>query len=116
MDPRIPALARNLLDYSLSLKPGEKLLIEGETGSEELVRGLIAESYARGVQPFFELTDPTLRRAQLLGAVREQFDLEVAWRSPGSVRWTPASTSWPERTSRNSQMYPQGPCSSSVSP
>jgi len=39
MDTRIPALARNLLDYSLALKPREKLLIEEETGSEELVRG-----------------------------------------------------------------------------
>ena len=80
MDARIPALARNLLDYSLSLQPGEKLLIEGETGCEELVRGLIAEAYARGAQPFFDLTDPTLRRAQLLHATREQIDLEVGWR------------------------------------
>ena len=80
MDPRIEALAHNLLDYSLSLEPGEKLLIEGETGSEELVRGLIAEAYARGVQPFFELTDPTLRRAHLLGATKEQLDLEIGWR------------------------------------
>ncbi len=39
VDARIPALAHNLLDYSLSLEPGEKLLIEGETGCEELVRG-----------------------------------------------------------------------------
>lgn len=57
-----------------------KLLLEGETGCEELVRGLMAEAYARGAQPFFDLVDPTLRRAQLLGATREQLDLEVAWR------------------------------------
>lgn len=80
MDPRISALARNLLDYSLDLRPGEKLLLEGETGSEELVRGLITEAYARGAEPFFELTDPTLRRAQLLGATREQLDREMTWR------------------------------------
>ncbi len=80
MDPRIPALARSLLDHSLSLQSGEKLLIEGETGSEELVRGLIAETYARGAQPFFELVDPALRRAQLLGATREQLDVEMRWR------------------------------------
>lgn len=54
METRISALARNLLDYSLSLQPEEKLLLEGATGCEELVRGLIAEAYARGAQPFFE--------------------------------------------------------------
>lgn len=80
MDVRIPALARNLLDHSLSLQPREKLLIEGETGCEELVRGLMAEAYARGAQPFFELTDPTLRRVQLLGATKEQLELEMSWR------------------------------------
>lgn len=80
MDARIPALARTLLDYSIGLEAGDKLLIEGETGCEELVRGLMAEAYARGAVPFFELTDPRLRRAQLLGATREQLDLEVAWR------------------------------------
>ncbi|MBU2601160.1 MAG: aminopeptidase [Actinobacteria bacterium] len=80
MDTRVTALARNLLDYSVSLQPGDKLLIEGETGCEELVRGLIAGAYARGAEPFFELSDPTLRRAQLLGATREQLDLEMRWR------------------------------------
>ncbi|MHB1344033.1 MAG: aminopeptidase [Thermoleophilia bacterium] len=80
MDPRIGLLACNLLDYSLCLQPGEKLLIEGETGCEELARGLIGEAYARGAEPFFEFVDPTIRRAQLLGATREQFDCEMAWR------------------------------------
>ena len=80
VDPRLSALARNLLDYSLSLQPGEKLLLEGEVGCEELVRGLMAEAYSRGAEVFFELVDPTLRRAQLLGATREQLDLEMTWR------------------------------------
>ncbi len=80
MDARVASLARQLLDHSLNLQPGEKLLIEGETGCEELVRGLIAEAYARGALPFFELVDPRLRRAQLLGASRELLDIEMAWR------------------------------------
>jgi len=78
LDTRIATLVRNLLDYSVSLEPRDKLLIEGETGCEGLVRGLITGAYARGVQPFFELVDPTLRRAQLLGATREQIDLEMS--------------------------------------
>ncbi len=80
MDSRLIGLARNLLDYSLALQPGDKVLIEGETGCEELVQVLISEAYARGAMPFFELVDAPVRRSQLLGACREQLDLEVDWR------------------------------------
>jgi aminopeptidase len=76
-DPRLETLARTVLGYSLGLKAGEKLLIEGETGSEPLVRGLMAEAYRMGAAPFFELTDPALRRAWLLGATREQLDFKI---------------------------------------
>jgi len=80
VDARIAPLARQLLDHSLDLQPGERVLIEGQTGSEELVRGLIAEAHARGALPFFEIVDPRVRRAQLLGASRELLDIEMAWR------------------------------------
>lgn len=40
----------------------------------------MAEAYERGAEVFFEIVDPTLRRAQLLGATREQLDLEMTWR------------------------------------
>ena len=80
MDARLSALARTLFDYALCLQPGDRVLIEGETGCEPLVRGLIKEAYARGAEPFFEVVDPTLRRAQLMGAGREQLDAEASWR------------------------------------
>ena len=78
MDPRLTTLAQTLLGYSLSLGPGAKLLIEGETGCEPLVREILAEGYRRGVEPFFELTDPLLRRAWLLGAGDEQLALKFS--------------------------------------
>jgi aminopeptidase len=77
MDPRIETLARNLLSYSLDLKAGERLFIQGETGCEPLVRGLIAEAYRMRAVPFFELTDTELRRAWLLGATREKLDRQI---------------------------------------
>jgi aminopeptidase len=80
MDARISALARNLFDHSLALKRGDRVLIEGEAGCEPLVRGLIKEAYERGAEPFFEVVDPVLRRAQLLGANRGQLDVEASWR------------------------------------
>ncbi len=78
-DPRLDVLAANLLDYSLAVKAGEKVLIEGETGAEELMIALVEAAYRRGVVPFVTLGDARLRRACLLGAKREQMDLQVAW-------------------------------------
>jgi aminopeptidase len=72
MDPRLTTLAQTLLGYSLGLEPGARLFIEGETGCEPLVREILAEAYRRGIEPFFELTDTSLRRAWLLGAGDEQ--------------------------------------------
>lgn len=78
-DPRVQTLADNLLDYSLELKPGEKVLIEGETGSRDLMILLIGAVYQRDAVPFVDIGDPQLRRAWLLGANREQMDLRVSW-------------------------------------
>jgi aminopeptidase len=78
MDARLTTLAQTLLGYSLGLVAGEKLLIEGETGCEPLVRELLAEAYRRDLQPQFELTDASLRRAWLLGAGEEQLAFKFA--------------------------------------
>jgi len=72
-------LAEKLLDYSLALQPGERLLIEAETGSEPLVRVAIEEAYRRGAVPFFDVSDAGLQRTWLLGAERPQMERQVAW-------------------------------------
>ena len=53
LDARIPALARNLLDHSLRIRPGEKLLIEGETGCDRTrdIRKLFGCNRADGNVP-----------------------------------------------------------------
>jgi Leucyl aminopeptidase (aminopeptidase T) len=56
-DQRIETLARNLLGYSLEIKAGDRIFIEGETGSEPLVRGLLEEAYRMGAVPSFEVID-----------------------------------------------------------
>lgn len=79
MDPRIEILARNLLDYSLNLQPGQRLLVEGEVGSSDLLLALMSEAYKRGAQPFLELHDFHLHRGWLLGADRKMLETRTAW-------------------------------------
>ncbi len=78
-DPRLQILAGNLLDYSLELKAGEKVLIEGEAGSVDLVIALVEAAYAREALPFVHTGDSRLQRAWLLGATREQMELQASW-------------------------------------
>ena len=52
-DPRLQTLAGSLLDYSLELKSGERLLIEGDVGSRDLMIALVEETYRRGRGTFY---------------------------------------------------------------
>jgi len=78
-DPRLEILAHNLLDFSLELREGEKLLIEGEPESRELMIVLVEEAYKRGAVPFVHTGSARLQRAWLLGAAKEQMDLQTEW-------------------------------------
>ncbi len=78
-DPRLEILAGNLLDYSLDLQPGEKVLISGESGSVPLMIELVEATYRRKAVPYVLLGDERLQRAWYLGATREQMDLRVSW-------------------------------------
>ncbi len=60
-DPRITLLAKNLINYSVNLKKGEKVLIENFGIQTELVTALVQEAYAAGGFPFVSLKRPSSR-------------------------------------------------------
>lgn len=78
MDPRNKTLAKNLVNYSVNLQKGERVLIE-VTGPEaqELIAALIREVYAVGGVPYLKLKDPYLNRELLLRATEEQISLRA---------------------------------------
>jgi aminopeptidase len=78
-DPRLEMLATNLLDYSIKLEAGDRLLIESDVPARDLVVALVEGAYQRAAVPFYEVGDARIRRAWFLGAAREQMDLEVSW-------------------------------------
>lgn len=80
MDPRIERLAKNLVNYSCKVQPGEKVLIHyyGDT-PKLLVKQLIKEVYAAGGYPFIEHTDESVLREILLGVSKEQYDIMATW-------------------------------------
>ena len=54
-DERLKVLARNLVNYSCSLKKGEKILIEAMDTDPEFVCALVDEVYKVGGYPFVNL-------------------------------------------------------------
>lgn len=78
-DQRMELLARNIADYSLELKSGEKILIE-ITGMEiPLARALVKEAYRVGALPFLAITNHTLQREILKGLSVEQAQAMAGW-------------------------------------
>ena len=76
MDSRIVKLAKNLVNYSIRLQKGEKVLIETRgTDAYPLVRQIIKEVYAVGGIPFVQLEMNTIQRELLLGITDEQLQL-----------------------------------------
>ena len=76
MDKRIRTLAKNLVNYSCKVKPGDKVYVH-YTGpsTEDLARLIIKEVYAVVGQPYAHYTNPKVQREMLLGCTEEQLRL-----------------------------------------
>lgn len=78
-DSRIKTLAKNLVNYSCEIKPGEKVLIEN-TGLElSLVNKIVEEVNKAGGLPFVSIKSAPVERALLMGATEEQIKLRAKY-------------------------------------
>ena len=78
-DSRITKLAENLIQYSVQLQPGEKLLIDLPNGGEEIATALVEETYRVGGIPFVNMESEVIRKALLLGATKEQYEYQLKY-------------------------------------
>ncbi len=72
-DPRVKKLAYNLVNYSVKVKKGDKVLIEAFETDSEITVELVNAVYAAGGQPFVEIRDNKVQRAILCGGNDEYF-------------------------------------------
>jgi len=79
LDPRIHALAKNLITYSTSLQKGEKILIEMFDDALPLARAIVTETYRAGGIPFLTLKNNQLQRVLLQNATIDQLKLIAKW-------------------------------------
>lgn len=78
-DERVKILAKNLINYSVRLQKGEKVLIEVIDGGYDLAQELVAAAYRADAVPFVTVKHNALQRALLLEAQKEQIDRIAAW-------------------------------------
>ena len=81
VDVRIEKLAKVLINYSVSLKKGEKLLIEAKGVDYMLVNALIKEAFKVGAYPFVEMFDNRVSRELLMGETEEYAKLKAKYAS-----------------------------------
>lgn len=75
MNNDIKILAYNLVNYSCSLKKGEKVLIEAIGIPNDLPKAIIEECYKVGAIPFVNIIDNDIQRSLLIGLDKEHADL-----------------------------------------
>ncbi|WP_407311170.1 aminopeptidase [Desulfosporosinus sp. SB140] len=78
-DPRIEKLANSLINYSVALQPGEKILIEVIGTDLTLAQALVRQAYQAGGMPFVSLVNHTLMRDLLKGFTAEQAEAMTRW-------------------------------------
>ena len=72
-DPRMTKLAHILVNYSLKLQPGEKVLIQDTNLELDFVKEIVNAVHDAGAIPFVQLNDKNLERTLYSRATEEQF-------------------------------------------
>jgi aminopeptidase len=78
-DQRLDVLAKNLLEHSLEMKPGEKLLIEAPPAAKPLIGALVTLAYEKQLMPFVRLYDEEVKRWVLQSSTEERQRIEALW-------------------------------------
>lgn len=78
-DLRIKKLATILLEHSIRLQQGDRVLIKGHLPSKPLLEELIDQAYALGAMPYVELLDQQLSRKLAFGYSKEQLETLASW-------------------------------------
>lgn len=78
-DPRVEQLAKSIINYSVELKPKEKILIEVHGLEIPLAQALIKYAYEAGGHPFLVINNHTLLRELLKGMTVEQAQAMARW-------------------------------------
>lgn len=76
-DPRVKKLADILVNYSVKVHKGERVLIQNTNPEPEFIKALVSAVHAAGGLAFVALRDRTIERELYIGGSEEQFELQA---------------------------------------
>ena len=77
MDTRIEKLAKNVVNYSINCKHGEKVLIRATDADLDIVTALIREVYNAGGMPFVEIVSTLINKELTKNITQEAAELKA---------------------------------------
>lgn len=78
-DQRLDILAKSLLEHSVNIQSGEKLMIEAPVSAKPLIHALIKQAAEKGAQPFVRVRDEEIARWLLQASSEERLNMETGW-------------------------------------
>ena len=76
-DPRIEKLAQNIVNHSIKVKAGDRVLIQNNNVTPDFIKALVRATYKAGGLPFVSLKDVFIERELMLGATEEQMKIRA---------------------------------------
>lgn len=77
-DQRITQLAQNLINYSIEVKKGERVLLHGVDVPDDIMVELVRAVRAKKAHPHVKVQHSRVQRAFLMGCTAEQLDFQCA--------------------------------------
>lgn len=75
MDQRLKQMAKTVINYSLNIQPGEKVLIDSTKNCSEMIKYMIKLIADRGAIPLVMLKETDIKRSLIINGCKEQFEL-----------------------------------------
>ena len=75
IDPRLKKMAKTIVEYSLNIKPGERVLIDSSKNCSEMIKYLIELISRRGAIPLVLLKENDIKRKLIIHGSKEQFEI-----------------------------------------
>jgi len=75
LDPRLKKVADTVIDYSLSIKTGDRVLIETTKNCSDILKYMIQKISEKGAIPFVMFNETDIKRELIKNGTAEQFQL-----------------------------------------
>ncbi|MBQ9024313.1 MAG: aminopeptidase [Bacilli bacterium] len=75
IDPRLEKMAHTIIEHSLKIQPGERVLIDSTKNCSEMIKYMVRLIASKGAIPLVSLKETDIKRELIINGSKEQFEL-----------------------------------------